>query len=70
MVAQRDEAEGEGAAPNSVGIAVPMKVVIVDDGSVERRTVSNRKDDDWRRFYYRARSDLFPGKHSSAAVRI
>lgn len=67
MVAQSDEAEGQGAASGTFGIAVPVKVVVVDDRPVECWTIAGRYDDDGRRFDQCSRCDGLPCEDPTAA---
>src|SRR5271156_4213659 len=69
MVAQGDETEPKGAATFPVGVAVPMKVVLVNDRAVERRTVRRRQNDHRRRLDQRARRDRFARENPTAALR-
>src|SRR4051794_7050400 len=46
-----------------------MKVVVVDDRAVERRTIRSRKNDHRRRLDQRPRRDRFASKHATAAPR-
>src|SRR5215469_8779666 len=67
MVAQCDEPEPQSAAPNTLGVAVPMKIVVVDDRSVERRTIGGREKECGRSFDHRPRCDRRAGKDPAAA---
>src|SRR6516165_10639537 len=49
MVAQSDETEPKCASSLAVGIAVPVKVVVVDDRPVEDWTIGDRDYDDGSR---------------------
>src|SRR5205085_607207 len=69
MVAQGDKAESQGASTFSVGVAVPMKVVVVDDGAVEGRTILSRQNDHRRRLDQRPRRNRCTGEHPTAAPR-
>src|SRR5260370_35020265 len=55
MVAQGDETEPPGAASFAIGVAVPMKIVVVDDGAAKRRTAFSRHNTHRRRLDNRPR---------------
>src|SRR5215468_576838 len=69
MVAQREKTERQRAAPLTIRIAVPVKVVVVDDRPVEPRTVGRRNDDDRRRLDDAPGRDRRPGKYPATARR-
>src|SRR3984893_19561548 len=69
MVAQGDQTEPQGAASFAVGVAVPMKVVVVDDRAVERRTIRSGQNNHRRRLDQRPRRDQFASEHATAAPR-
>src|SRR3984893_18369229 len=69
MVAQGDQTEPQGAASFAVGVAVPMKVVVVDDRAVERRTIRSGQNNHRRRLDQRPRRDQFASEHPTAAPR-
>jgi hypothetical protein len=69
MVAQGDQTEPQGAASFAVGVAVPMKVVVVNDRAVERRTIRSGQNNHRRRFDQRPRRGQFASEHPTAAPR-
>src|SRR6516165_10066843 len=69
MVAQSDETEAERASSLALWIAVPVKIVVVDDRMVECRTIADRDDDDGRRLNHRSRRDGLP-REDPATARV
>src|SRR6516162_3860174 len=67
MVAQSDETEAERASSLALWIAVPVKIVVVDDRLVECRTIGDRDDDDGRRLDHRSRRDGLPREDPATA---
>jgi hypothetical protein len=45
MIAQRDQTQRHCAAPRSVGITIPLEVIVVQNCSVEQRALVGRHDD-------------------------
>ena len=68
MVAQADEAQRQRAAPDAVGIAVPVKIIIVEDGTVERGALLSRHDDHRSRLDDRAGRDRLSGENAAPAL--
>lgn len=67
MVAQAKEAQPQRAPPVPIRVAVPMEIVLVNDGSIEGRTISCRQDDDWRCFDNSSVRDRLTGEDSTPA---
>ena len=67
MVAQGDEAECHRTAAIAVGIAVPVEIIIVQDGAFESGAFGRRHDDDRGRLDQAAGCDRLAGKDATAA---
>ena len=69
VVTEGQQSEGKRASPLSIGIAVPVEVIVVDHRPIERRTIGRRNDDDRRRLDYGARLYRPAGENPAPARR-
>src|SRR5262249_30688484 len=70
VVAQGKQAESQRTATIAVGVTVPVKVVVENNGPVERNTLGRRQDDDRRRLDQGSRGYRLPGEQPATASRV
>ncbi len=70
MIAQRDKPESHHATALTVGIALPMEVIIVQDRPIQQRTLLGRHNDDRRGLNQRTGGNRLARKNAAALYRI